>query len=133
MEHDAICVDSLKELDFDEYLVLNADSVFRPPNALALTKFINYSFPDTSNTAKTLPESYPLKYYKNNEWKGFNMAPGTGAYAITPKGAKKLLSVADKYLDQSDFLINSYNVNIQYISPSPIKFNKTSLKTSHGF
>ena len=62
------------------------------------------------------------------------MAPGTASYAITPNGAKKLLDAADKYgLDQSDFFINSFNVEMNYIHPSLAKFNETNLQTSHGF
>ena len=35
-------------------------------------------------------------------------------------------------IDQSDFMLNSYNVNIQYVLPSPVKFNSTNLSTSYG-
>ena len=59
------------------------------------------------------------------------MAPGTAAYAITPIGAKKLLTIAEKGLDQSDFLINSNNIKMQYLMPSPVQFNKINLNTSH--
>jgi len=133
LEHDSICTARSPTVGFDEYLILNVDSVFRKPNALAIKQFLGYRFPNTGDKALDLPKNYPLKYYKNNEWIGSNMAPGTGAYAITPDGASKLLMVAEQYLDQSDYLINSYNVRMQYISPSPVKFNKVSLKTSHGF
>ena len=61
------------------------------------------------------------------------MAPGTGAYCVSPKGAKKLLSAIDKHgFDQSDFMINSKNVRMQYIVPSPVKFNTVNLSTSYG-
>ena len=61
------------------------------------------------------------------------MAPGTGAYAITPAGAKKMLhSIETHGLDQSDFMINSKNVRMQYVIPSPVKFAKVNLSTSYG-
>mgnify|MGYP005679954911 FL=1 len=52
---------------------------------------------------------------------------------IYKKGAKKLLSAIDKHgFDQSDFMINSKNVRMQYIVPSPVKFNTVNLSTSYG-
>ena len=60
------------------------------------------------------------------------MIPGTAAYAISPKGAKKLLRAAkDIGIDQSDFFINTHNIKIDYVNPSPVKFNSKNLNTSH--
>jgi len=130
IEHDAICIGSWKNYDFDEYLILNADHVFRPPNKLGIKKYESFEFPKT-DSPKDLPKNYPLQYYRENNWKGSNMAPGTGAYAITPKGALKMLKAA-KFdgLDQSDFMINSHNVKLQYMTL--FKFNKQNLSTSYG-
>ena len=131
LEHDAICCMTSEEYDFEEYLILNAEFVFKSPNKLGLRQFKDFTWP--SFGINDLPESYPLKYYKENVWKGYNMAPGTGAYAITPQGAKKLLSAINKYgFDQSDFMINSFNIRMQYLNPSPIKFNTINLSTSYG-
>jgi hypothetical protein len=42
------------------------------------------------------------------------------------------LKAADKHgIDQSDFFINNHNVEIEYISPSPVKFNTVNLNLSH--
>jgi GR25 family glycosyltransferase involved in LPS biosynthesis len=61
------------------------------------------------------------------------MVPGTAAYAITPKGAAKMLQVTEERgLEQSDFILNDMNVVIEYLNPSPVKFNNINLKTSHG-
>lgn len=130
-EHDAICIGPWLNVDFDEYLILNAEYVFRKPNKLALQQFKDYTFPGESGV-HSLPDNYRLIYYRDNNWNGSFMVPGTGAYAITPKGARKMLETASKGLDQSDFLLNSYNIHIQYILPSPIKFNKINLSTSYG-
>jgi len=32
----------------------------------------------------------------------------------------------------SDYMLNSFNVDIQYILPSPVKFNAVNLSTSYG-
>ena len=39
-------------------------------------------------------EDYPLKYHKKNAWFNASMAPGTGAYAMSPQGAKKMIKAA---------------------------------------
>jgi len=132
LEHDAICLESWQSYEFDDYLCLNAEFVFRPPNKLGLQQFKKYNFP--SFGVNDFPEDYPLLYHKNNIWKNSKMAPGTGAYAITPKGAKKMLhAITTLGIDQSDFMINSSNVRMQYIMPSPIKFNSVNLSTSYGY
>ncbi|MDB4350284.1 glycosyltransferase family 25 protein [bacterium] len=131
LEHDAICVGDWKNLEFDEYLILNAQHVFRKPNKLALSQFLDYTFPGDKGVY-SLPKNYRLQYYRDNDWKGSNMVPGTGAYAITPKGAKKMIEVVKTGIDQSDFMLNSHNINIEYLLPSPIKFNKKNLSTSYG-
>lgn len=131
LEHDAVCLDRWDDYDFDDYLILNAQYVFRPPNKLALQQYKNYQF--DSFGVCDLPENYPLLYHKDNIWKNSKMAPGTGAYAVTPKGAKKLLSAISTHgMDQSDFMINSSTVRMQYVSPSPVKFNTVNLSTSYG-
>lgn len=131
-EHDALCTQSADSYDFENYLILNAEFVFRPPNKLGLLQFKDFTWP--SFGVCDLPENYPLVYYRNNIWKDSMMVPGTAAYAITPSGAQKMLDAVETYgLDQSDFMLNSFNLRVQYINPSPIKFNKVNLSTSYGF
>lgn len=130
IEHDAIFISSWRDQDFDEYLILNAEYVFAPPNKLNISQLRGYEW--QGRGVENLSSDYPLTYYRENEWKGSFMVPGTGAYAITPKGAKKMLKVSQQKLDQSDFILNSYNINIQYLLPSPVKFNTINLNTSHG-
>lgn len=131
LEHDAIGVMDPGDLQFDEYLILNAEYVFKPPSKLNLNQFKNYEW--LGFGVNHLPKDYPLKYYRENIWKDSLMVPGTGAYAITPKGAERMLDTVDIFgIDQSDYMLNSYNINIQYILPSPVKFNSTNLSTSYG-
>jgi len=131
LEHDAIAVDSLQNVNFKDYLILNAEYVFRPPNKLGIQKYQSFSFQGFG--VNKLDNTYPLTYYRDNVWKGSFMVPGTGAYVISPSGAKKMLAAVEKYgLDQSDFMLNSFNLDIEYILPSPVKFNKVNLSTSYG-
>jgi len=132
IEHDGICTMSWNdEWDFEDYLILNAEWVFQPPNKLALQQFKNFSWP--SFGVCDMPKNYPLKYHKENVWLDSMMTPGTGAYAITPQGAKKMIEAIDMFgFDQSDFMLNSYNIRLQYLMPSPVKFNTVNLSTSYG-
>ena len=132
LEHDAVCLESWGGYEFDDYLCLNAEFVFRPPNKLGLRQFKDYNF--LGFGVRDFPEDYPLLYHKDNIWKNSKMAPGTGAYAITPKGAKKMLhAITTLGIDQSDFMINSSNLRMQLLMPSPVKFNSTNLSTSYGY
>jgi GR25 family glycosyltransferase involved in LPS biosynthesis len=132
LEHDSICMAGFYG-SFDEVLVLNIDYAFLPPSVLAEHPHLRaYKVPAVLSSQQ-LPSDYPLRYYKPNAYNNCFMAPGTSAYAVTPKGAKRLLDAAEKNgIDQSDFFINTYNVNIEYVSPSPVKLNKINLNTSHN-
>jgi len=131
LEHDSICTMRCEDYQFHDYLLLNAESVFRPPNKLGQQKYKDYYWPGFG--INDFPDSYPLKYNKDNLWKNSMMAPGTGAYIISPMGAKKMLAAIDKHgFDQSDFMINTHNIRMEYVLPSPVKFNSINLSTSYG-
>jgi len=132
IEHDAICIAPYNNDSFDELLCLNIEYAFQPPSVLGtLSHLKGYKAP-LAFSPKPLDIGYPLRYYKSNVYKNHPMMPGTAAYVVSPKGAKRLLASAEKYgIDQSDFFINTHNVNIEYISPSPVKFNTKNLNTSH--
>lgn len=135
LEHDSICIEPWSPTYIlDECLILNAEYAFKPPTILGkMSKFSNFEWPATlAKKSVDLPSDYPLLYYKKNDWEGSFMIPGTAAYLITPKGAKKMLAIAEKTIDQSDFMINSKNVHLQYATNSPVKFNTRNLQTSHG-
>jgi len=135
IEHDAICIGPYQDnWRFEEFLFLSMDYCFKPPTVLATYPHLNkWQPPFTLNGVKTFPEDYPLRYYKNTIYKGYMMSPGTAAYCVTPKGARKILDAAEKNgLEQSDFHINSKNVLMEYANPSPVRYNKVNLNTSHG-
>ena len=53
-------------------------------------------------------------------------------YSKTEKSQKLLSAISTHGMDQSDFMINSSTVRMQYVSPSPVKFNSVNLSTSYG-
>lgn len=130
-EQDAVCIGSPQPWFFDDFLCLTFDYAFQPPTALAKPPFNNWYHMSLTGV-QDFPTNYPLKYYKQTLYKGYTMAPGTAAYALTPSGAKKLLRAAENHgLDQSDFIINNYNLRMQYVYPSPVKYSNINLNLSH--
>lgn len=131
IEHDSIAIDPPQHWDFEDLLILNMEYVF---NFGALRgKGLNRKF-NPEFGLNDVPEDYPLKCkVPNSPFKGSSMMPGTAAYAITPQGARKMLDVVyKKGIDQSDYIINSMNLKLQYVIPSPVKFNTRNLSTSNG-
>ncbi|KKN12336.1 hypothetical protein LCGC14_1017550 [marine sediment metagenome] len=152
VEHDIICKADYLKYKFDEYLILNIEDAIKGNPKLnksgifsltdedqQIIKTVDWSlFHNKLNSTKpgihklVDLEEYSLSYYKNNRWKRSPMVPGTACYALTPKGAERLIHAAKTYgLDQSDFIINSATVNIEYVLPSPVRFNTTYINTSH--
>ena len=131
IEHDSLAIDPPQNWNFDDLLILNMEYVF---NFGALRgKGLNRKFKPEFGVSE-LPDDFPLKCkVPNSPFKGSNMMPGTAAYAITPQGAKKMLGVVNTQgIDQSDYIINSMNVKMEYVIPSPVKFNTKNLSTSNG-
>jgi GR25 family glycosyltransferase involved in LPS biosynthesis len=128
IEHDSFCIRKWNSPSWDEVLIMNVESAFKQPifNHVS-NKPILHSGINTYNKS-------PLSYRFNNEFKKSLIIPGTAAYAISPKGAKKLLAALDVYgWEQSDFFINTFNVNIEYVMPEYFIFKYANLNTSHGF
>lgn len=83
-------------------------------------------------TIKNFPVDSPLRYRHNNCYKGALLPPGTAAYIITPRGAEKMIGALENHgMEQSDFIINSHNIRLQYYSPSVCRYNKINLSTSN--
>jgi GR25 family glycosyltransferase involved in LPS biosynthesis len=130
-EQDAICIAPPQRWYFEDYLCLTFEYAFQPPTALAKPPF-NQWHHMSLNGVQQFPRNYPLKYYKQSVYNGYIMAPGTAAYGLTPRGARKLLDAAEEYgLEQSDFFINAKNLMMQYTYPSPVKYNRINLNLSH--
>ena len=134
LEHDIGCVRDYIEEDFEDVLILNVESAMKQ-EVFEAFKNLPTRYKPSWNLGINEYKFEPLKYRHNvPEWKGSYMMPGTGAYAVTPKGAKKLLDNLLTYgWEQSDFFINTANVTIQYIVPEYFTFKSKNLNMSHGW
>ena len=131
LEHDALCVSPFENIDFDEFVYLAIEYWNKPPSGLALKQFVGYN-PIYRIGVNDFPDDWPLTYHKETLYKDNKLTPGTMCYGLTPKGAKKIIHNAEKYgLEQSDYLINSGVVRLQYIYPSVVKQQSTNLNLSH--
>ena len=129
IEHDSHCIRSWDNIKFDELLILNITSAFRQRVFNSLRPQVDAI--DWGFGIKPYTES-PLVYTKKNTFEGGLMMPGTAAYAITPKTARRLLSHLELGWEQSDYYINTNSVNIEYVVPEYFSFRLPNLRTSHG-
>lgn len=129
LEHDIGCVRNYTEEDFEDVLILNIES------AMKQKVFNHIKYKRKWKTGIHEYEYPPLAYRHNvSQWAGSYIMPGNGAYAITPKAAKKLLDSAYTYgWEQGDHFINTANVTIQYIVPEYFTFKSENLNMSHGW
>jgi GR25 family glycosyltransferase involved in LPS biosynthesis len=89
--------------------------------------------PTLAHEIRDFPQDYPLIHHRMCMYNGAQLTPGTAAYVVTPSGAKKLIAAAQNYgLEQSDYIINSHNVKMQYYAPSVCKYNTVNLSTSNA-
>ena len=132
IEHDALAVEAPNDhWDFDEFLFLSYEHAFKAPSPLNILQYKQYR-PKGVQGVNSFPRDYPVRYYHNSLYKGAFMTPGTAAYVLTPVGAQLLLNAVAKHgIEQSDYLINSFNLNLQYVWPSPVKYNILNLNLSH--
>lgn len=135
LEHDVKVIDRMPKSDgITDFCFLNMDYAFRPPTALAKSPFKEWSERLSSKLGvQPFPNDYPLKSYKDSRYYGKSMTPGTSAYILTPTGAERLLNaVAEFGLEQSDFIINQGVLDMDYVHPSPVKFQKVNPNLSHS-
>lgn len=129
IEHDAHCINAWDNKPFDELLILNIKSALNQEVFKLLKNQV-----DKINFGLGICEykQSPLVFKKNPKFHGGLMMPGTAAYAITPKGAKRLLSHLHMGWEQSDYYINTKSVRIQYANPEYFTFKLPNLQMSHG-
>jgi GR25 family glycosyltransferase involved in LPS biosynthesis len=91
--------------------------------------------PELKEGIQTYENEY-LYYKSDNIWKYSGMIPGTAAYAITPKGANRLIQNVKTYgWDKADYIINTKTVHMEYNYPDPIILSHhivPNQRTSHG-
>jgi len=130
LEHDSVAVKPIDNLDFDEFCYLAIETWNKPPSTLR-HKHSRYDFPYKKGV-HDFPENWPVIYHKKTRYLGSKLTPGTIAYALSPKGAKKLVEAVEKYgLEQSDFIINSHVLRLQYVFPALVKHQQVNLNLSH--
>lgn len=131
IEHDSFCIsDWDPTIRWDDILILNSQAaidrqVLKPLWDRKGKPSLPYGIHDINIKS--------FIYKHNNEWKGAGLMPGTAAYAVTPGGAKKMIDVYEKHgWEQSDFIMNTYNVNIKTMLPELFTFKLPNLRMSHG-
>ena len=128
IEHDSHCIGNWEDLEFEDILVLNAESAIKQ-------RALKYIWKHKNTIPKGLTDIKieGLTYRHDPEINGAYLIPGTAAYAVTPQGAKKMIDVYENIgWDQSDFIINTAYVRIQVLSPELFTFKLPNLKMSHG-
>ena len=129
LEHDALAVGEWKNPEFQELLVLNIHS------GLYNEGFSTTKKPELFTGVHEYINPY-LNYKAKNLWLDAGMIPGTAAYAITPKGAKRLIDNVLKHgWDKADYIINTKSVFMEYVYPDYFEFSHKIIpnqRTSHG-
>ena len=133
LEHDSICIAEWNDdytKDIVDFCFLSYETAFELGGHHENKK--NFKT-ESIIGINQFPDDYPLVTKVNTVWKHSIRPPGTAAYILTPQGATKILQAVDKHgLEQSDYIINSIVLDMQYIYPSVATYNK-NLGTSQGF
>lgn len=128
IEHDSHCVRDWIPVDFDDVLVLNPQSGIKQ-------KVFKHLWPKNLKPVKQGIHDIDftgLHYRFDPEING-QIPPGVAAYAITPRGAQKMIDVYENVgWEQSDFILNTHYVRIQTIMPELFTFKLPNLSMSHG-
>lgn len=129
LEHDVIMVRPWDDPEFDEMLVLNIHS------GLHEKQFDRILKPELKEGVHPYVNPY-LIYRSKNRWEHAGMIPGSAAYAISPKGAKRLIDNVKKYgWDKADYIINNKAIKMEYSYPDYFTFSHhivPNQRTSHG-
>lgn len=132
LEHDSHCIKKWDNIEFDELLILNAHSALNEQHIIKKVYLLKNIKPPRLNLGLNDYNS-ELIYNQLNAWHGACMMPGTAAYAITPKGAKKLINMLYLGWEQSDHYINTKNIRIQYVIPEYFTFKMPNLNMSFDY
>jgi GR25 family glycosyltransferase involved in LPS biosynthesis len=131
LEHDAIAIKEWDEPEYKEILTLNMQSAMSRSIAHAVKPPVAAYSKEGIQDIKT--SGSKLIYNRQNHYKGSFMMPGTAAYVINPAGAIKLLkALVEDGWEQSDYFMNTYNVDIKYSVPDYFKLDINNLHLSHG-
>ena len=130
LEHDAIAIKEWDNPKYDEVLVLNMKSAMSRSIAHAVKP--PESAYEKEGTHNIETSGSKLIYNRDNKYNGSYMMPGTASYVINPIAASKLLNALDGGWEQSDYFMNTFNINIKYTVPDYFTLNENNLLMSHG-
>lgn len=133
IEQDSHCVRAWDNVDFDEVLILNAESALLKRGDIGVNPLHLRMYCANMDKGVNDWSEAPTRYHRNNMMLGHAHNPGNGAYCFTPKAAKKLLQAARNGVDQGDMFINTSVVKMQYVMPEYFTFKLPNLGMSHGF
>ena len=129
IEHDSHCIASWDNYVFNDVMVLNIISALKQDSLRPIAPF-NSTLPPNGINNLSIKN---LFYRHDPNLKDARIMPGTGAYAITPSGAQKMIDVYENIgWEQSDHIINTGYIQIQTIVPELFTFKLPNLATSHG-
>lgn len=132
LEHDSICVKNWDNPVVDDVLILNIQSALNQKLLREFIKKNNKQIPQLNNGIHRY--SSPFIYHRKNLYHNSFIMPGAAAYALSPKGAEKLIKSAERNgWEQNDHFINTKNVNIDYAFPEYFKLKTPNLNLSFGF
>ena len=134
VEHDSHCVGDWEDFDFQDILVMNAASAIKQKTLKPVWKINQHPIEQGVHDINFNGLRYKFDYGGVGEISDLpHIMPGTAAYAVTPKGARKMIEVYEtKGWEQSDFIINTGHVRIQTIMPELFTFELPNLSMSHG-
>ena len=132
LEHDSICIKKWNDPIIDDVLILNIQSAF---NQKLLKEFVKKNHKQFPQLKKGINDYHsPFIYHRKNLYHNSYIMPGAAAYALSPKGAEKLVKSAEKYgWEQNDHFINTKNVKIHYAFPEYFKLKTPNLNLSFGW
>lgn len=129
LEHDVLCIRNWDTPSFNELLVLNIHSGLYNPEFEKLQK-------PNLHTGIHNYENKFLDYKSKNLWQGAGMIPGSAAYAVSPRGATRLIENVKLHgWDKADYIINTKSVHMEYAMPDYYQFSHhliSNQRTSHG-
>jgi len=133
IEHDAVCVRDWNQPKFRQVLILNARSALR--QSIIRKHLIKNGHLAKMNLLQNIVADWlvPITNRHTEADDAPVMMPGTAAYAVTPKGAARLLHRC-LYMgwEQSDHFINRHSSDIEYYTPDYFDLRLKNLQLSHG-
>ncbi len=131
LEHDSVCKSEWdNNIKFDDVLVLNIISAINRPMMMGTAW--RRANPNLEIQEGIHDQHIKLMYDQDPNVTDAEMMPGAAAYAISPQGAKKMVTTleADGW-EQNDYIMNTSVVRIQTINPEMFRLRYTNISTTN--